>query len=517
MSVPTTQQDEPRVAAQLAAELLAAFGLPGTPGPDLDLATQAYLAVLNGQSCAELPTPPPASPLLGGPEDLSTPLVIRRDGSKALVYLRRMEELEQLLADRLKALAAPRVAPWDVAPCDRLAAEAGLNAAQRECLVRLGTHPFVILTGGPGTGKTYTLNSLLRHAYEAGGLAPADIRLVAPTGRASRRIADGLAALRRTDAFAQLAEPQTIHSLLYEAEVFDSLRLLVVDESSMVDLMLFSRLIENLPEGCSLVLVGDPDQLPSVEVGSVFSDLCEAPGLAPVKVTLTEQNRSKGNPEIMRMAQAVLSRKAVEALPLLDPEPEAIVRAAAAAYAGIRDHARQGRVDEAVAAIDGFRVLCSHVRGPVGAQALSRAIAEELGVSLYPPGPGALLMVTRNDRHGTGLSNGDVGVVVDGLVHFRDRPVGLDVSRLPEYAPAFATSIHKAQGSEYGHAMVVVGQSSREGFLNRQLIYTAITRAKAQVTLYAKPGVFAEAAARDVTRASGLGQRLHLVQSPKFA
>jgi exodeoxyribonuclease V alpha subunit len=99
-------------------------------------------------------------------------------------------------------------------------------------------------------------------------------------------------------------------------------------------------------------------------------------------------------------------------------------------------------------------------------------------------------------------------VVVNRLVHFPDRPAGLDVSRLPEYSPAFATSIHKAQGSEYTHAMVVVGESQREDFLNRQLIYTAITRAKSKVSLFAKPETFQAAAKRDVTRASGLRQRL---------
>jgi exodeoxyribonuclease V alpha subunit len=210
----------------------------------------------------------------------------------------------------------------------------------------------------------------------------------------------------------------------------------------------------------------------------------------------------------MEMARAVLSRSGVERIATAEPNLSDIVSAAVAGYTALRDHARQGRVSEAVAVIDDLRVLCSHVRGPVGAQALSRAIAEALDISLFPPGPGALLMVTRNDRHGTGLSNGDVGVVVNGLVHFKDRPAGLDPSRLSEYSPAFATSIHKSQGSEYRHAIVVVGESGREDFLNRQLIYTAITRAKAKVTLFANSKTFQAAANRDVTRASGLRQRL---------
>lgn len=508
MSAPAAPTDEAAAAGLLARELLVAMGHVAEAGPDLDLATAAYLAVLNGQSCAQLTPPPAASALLGSPDDTQTPLVLRVQDNLGLVYLRRMEELEELLASRLRALAAPRATPWDVSRARALAAEAGLNTAQAEALLRLGTHPFVILTGGPGTGKTYTVAALLRHAVEAGAIPAADIRLVAPTGRASRRIADGLVALRQTEPFRDLAEPQTIHSLLYEPEAFETLRLLIVDEASMVDLMLFSRLLEKLPADCALVLVGDPDQLPSVEVGSVLADLCESPALAPIKVTLDEQRRSKEAPEIMEMARAVLSRSGVDQIPTAEPKPADIVAAAVAGYTALRDHARQGRVVEAVAAIDDLRVLCSHVRGPVGAQALSRAIAEALDISLFPPGPGALLMVTRNDRHGTGLSNGDVGVVVDGLVYFKDRPVGLDPARLPEYSPAFATSIHKSQGSEYQHAVVVVGESGREDFLNRQLIYTAITRAKAKVSLFAKAETFRAAAGRDVTRASGLRQRL---------
>ena len=161
-----------------------------------------------------------------------------------------------------------------------------------------------------------------------------------------------------------------------------------------------------------------------------------------------------------------------------------------------------------MALVDDVRVLCSHVRGPLGAETLSRLIAEKLGIRVSPPGSGSLIMVTRNDRRGTGLSNGDVGVMVGDLVYFRGYAAGFDLNRLPEYASAFATTIHKAQGSEYGHAVVVLGSSQREGFLNRQLIYTGITRARKQVTLVADRTDFLAACAREVPRASGLKQRL---------
>ena len=379
---------------------------------------------------------------------------------------------------------------------------------QRKLVESTSKKDIVFAIGPAGTGKTYTLNSLLKYAVKAGELSPAQIRLVAPTGRAARRIADGLAELRKQPAFAELVEPQTIHSLLYEPEAFDGMQLLVVDESSMVDLMLFNDVIDKLPAGCSLVLVGDPNQLPSVEVGSVLADLCEAPALAANKVQLVRQVRSKDAPEIMRFADSVLGGQGREAVSLIPPTPEAVLELILPAYGALRDKAREGDVTGAMALVDEVRVLCSHVRGPLGAETLARLIADKLDIRVSPPGSGSLIMVTKNDRRGTGLSNGDVGVMVGGLVYFRGHAAGFDINRLPEYASAFATTIHKAQGSEYGHAVVVLGSSQREGFLNRQLIYTGITRARKQVTLVADRTDFLAACVREVPRASGLKQRL---------
>jgi exodeoxyribonuclease V alpha subunit len=119
-----------------------------------------------------------------------------------------------------------------------------------------------------------------------------------------------------------------------------------------------------------------------------------------------------------------------------------------------------------------------------------------------------LYLVTKNDRNGTGLTNGDVGVMVNGRVYFRGHSTGFELSRLPEYEPAFATTIHKSQGSEYDKAVVVISETERTDFLNRQLIYTAITRAKKKVEIFSSRETFKQACARDVPRASGLKDRL---------
>jgi len=505
--VPPNQEETD--ARELARALLSALHLPADH-PSLKWAERAYRSVLDGQSCAILTAAeaPALDAIIGAPDQTATPLVLRRSADEALLYLRHMDELEAGLARSVLQLAVKREEPWSQEAAKDIAQADGLNVEQADALKRLAERSFMILTGGPGTGKTYTLNSLLKYAVAAGALSPAQIRLVAPTGRAARRIADGLANLRQQPAFAELVEPQTIHSLLYEPEAFDGMQLLVVDESSMVDLMLFNQVIDKLPAGCSLVLVGDPDQLPSVEVGSVLADLCEAPALAPNKVQLVRQVRSKDAPEIMRFAASVLGGEGRDAVALVTPTPEAVADLVLPAFTALCDKARAGDVAGTLALVDEVRVLCSHVRGPLGAETLSRLIAEKLGIRVSPPGPGSLIMVTRNDRRGTGLSNGDVGVMVEGLVYFRGHAAGFDLNRLPEYTSAFATTIHKAQGSEYGHAVVVLGSSQREGFLNRQLIYTGITRARKQVTLVADRAEFLAACIRDVPRASGLKQRL---------
>jgi len=503
--VPIKQEETD--ARELASALISALGLPADHG-SVKWAEIAYRAVLDGQSCAMLKTSPDLDAIVGTFDQKDTPLVLRGSSAEPLLYLRHMDELEAGLAKSVLQLAVKRDAPWSLAAAKDIAQADKLNEEQADALKRLSERSFMILTGGPGTGKTYTLNSLLKYAVAAGALSPAQIRLVAPTGRAARRIADGLAELRKQPAFTDLVEPQTIHSLLDEPEAFDGMQLLVVDESSMVDLMLFNEVIEKLPAGCSLVLVGDPDQLPSVEVGSVLADLCEAPALLPNKVQLIRQVRSKDAPEIMRFAESVLGGQGRESVALVAPTPEAVVELVLSAFAALRDKARAGDVEGTLALVDEVRVLCSHVRGPLGAETLSRLIADKLGIRFSPPGAGSLIMVTRNDRRGTGLSNGDVGVMVGDLVYFRGYPAGFDLNRLPEFSSAFATTIHKAQGSEYGHAVVVLGSSQREGFLNRQLIYTGITRARRQVTLVADRADFLAACAREVPRASGLKQRL---------
>lgn len=496
-------------AHELAVGLMKALGEEESH-PSFAWVKSAYAAVLNGQSCACLDSKVISDDKIisrGKDKVEITPLILQEFASGNLLYLRHMDEMEENLATKIKVKAVELELDkqWKLEQIKKIADQDSLNQEQREALDRVAKFNFIILTGGPGTGKTHTLKSIIKYSVEVGEISPTQIRLVAPTGRASRRISDGMDSLTE-EIKLQLNKAQTIHSLLYEPEAFDDIKLLIIDESSMVDLMLFNDVIEKLPDDCKLVLVGDPNQLPSVDVGSVLADLCEAPHLEKNKVKLFQQRRS--GKVIMQIAEQVLAGSQNIGIELSQPKPNDIVAQAVAQFSDLVKLCKKGDYTEALKIVNKVRVLCSHVRGELGAETLSAKIAENFDIKLNPPGDGALIMVTKNDRHGTGLSNGDVGVKVDGLVYFQNHPAGYDISRLPGYTLAFATTIHKAQGSEYDHAFIILGSSLREDFLNRQLLYTGITRAKTDLTIFADSKVFQDACAKGVLRASGLKDRL---------
>ena len=507
------KKNTPILDEEKAAETLAKFLIKAMSGSEnhaeIETIKMAYAAVLSGQSCVQIDDKLKDEKFFGLPADKNTPLVYRQFGKIQLLYLRRMDELEESLSFKLKEKSKTPVArPFKPDEVFNLLKNDGLKEKQKDGIAQLGRNSFFIITGGPGTGKTFLVKNLLRVAIEIQKIDPSEIRLVAPTGRAARRIAESIKSNRDSDYFSGVSEPQTIHSLLYQSEVFESLKLLVVDESSMVDLMLFNQIIEKLPDDCILVLVGDPYQLPSVEVGSVLADLCEAELLKDNKVTLTEQMRSTEDSSIMEMASRVLNNSSTDSINVKEPKFEEILNCVKSQFEEIKKLAEEGKTDQAVAAIDKARILCSQRHGDFGSHKLSKNIAEKLGIKFNKDGNGGLYLVTKNDRNGTGLTNGDVGVMVNGRVYFRGHSTGFELSRLPEYEPAFATTIHKSQGSEYDKAVVVISETERTDFLNRQLIYTAITRAKKKVEIFSSRETFKQACARDVPRASGLKDRL---------
>ena len=458
------------------------------------------------------------------------------------LYLHRLFEAESGLAARMRALAA------DVTRCDlgdaltRVFGAAGADQATVAAATAAVERRLCIVTGGPGTGKTTLAASLIALLAHLGIAQAQRIGLVTPTGKAAARLQEAVKTqlderdLRaRVPALADFTPVAgTIHRLLTRPDL--RLDALVVDECSMVDLPLMNRLLAALPAACRLILLGDTDQLASVEPGSVFSDLCAAGSgspLAPCIVRLTRSHRFAVDQGIGLLAAAVVRGDAEAALATLnDPREGQTERqplASAAAFDRFamacadewNEHIKTLRAASATApAFPSRRVLCAHRRGLFGVGRFNRLVERGLrarGVleseEFYVGRP---IIVTRNDRQ-TGLSNGDTGVVVGAAggrrqVWFPDLASGaerflLAPSRLPEHESFFALTVHRAQGSEYDEVVFIPGDPESR-VSTRELFYTAVTRARHKVTVLADADAVRTAVQRTTSRATGLADRL---------
>jgi exodeoxyribonuclease V alpha subunit len=443
--------------------------------------------------------------------------VVLEDG---IVMTAELAEAEAAIARRLPELSAAPL-PWAVpdghAAASRAERELGLVLApgQREALSAMLATKVLIVTGGPGTGKTTLMRGLL-------AALPADvlrIQLAAPTGRAAKRLAESTG-----------REARTLHRVL-EAEAGRGFRrnaqrrlecdLLVVDEMSMVDLPLMAALADALPDEAALLMVGDADQLPSVGPGQVLADLI-ACGRFPV-LRLTEIFRQALDSGIVANAHRI--NRAEPPVFAHGEEP--------GDFYGLRidePEAAQGRLVELVAAriperfgLDPTRdvqVLCPVNRGPLGTRELNRLLQARLNPN--PPaqhfrgetryGVGDKVMQVEND-YAREVWNGDIGRIVairDATVEVEmdGRALTYGFDELGQLVPAFAITVHKAQGSEY--PAVVMPLARLHGrMLQRRLLYTAVSRAKKLVVLLAEPRALERAVqGGDRPRVSLLARRL---------
>jgi exodeoxyribonuclease V alpha subunit len=541
---------------------------------------------------AALPWPDPedwprrlaASPLTGP----GGPLVLDGDA----VYLARYRDYEArvlaLLHGRFGAPAHPagplaeaidpivpahRPEPGEEAEADR----------QRVAVALAQVRPLLVVAGGPGTGKTWTICRIAAAAFEtarlAGRRAP-EVALAAPTGKAAARateqVHDAVAALRDAgvadDTLGRLGavEGSTIHRLLgwhpergrfrHDAASPLPYDLVVVDETSMVSLSLMTRLLEAVRPDARVVLVGDPDQLTSIEAGSVLGDVvgpaadgllrlgAAAAELAPIVGPVPEAETAAGGigdgvvvlrrprrfgegSPIALLAAAVRAGDPDAAIQRLDGAgidwhpvegavPDEVPDLVAAAEEQLAALLAAGRAGDPGAALDVVRrraVLCAHRRGPQGVEAWTRWAEQwmrsALGAHVLPLWyPGRPVMVTANDYR-LNLFNGDIGVTVrtgDGLrVAFDDAagPRLVAPTRLAAVDSVYAMTIHKAQGSEFAHAVVVL-PAADSPLATRELVYTAVTRARERLTVVGTADALTAALARRVARASGLREGL---------
>ncbi|ONI73909.1 exodeoxyribonuclease V subunit alpha [Kribbella sp. ALI-6-A] len=487
-----------------------------------------------------------ASPLLAAPYPLhleETLLYFDR-------YWREEEQVEQDLRRRAQRLE-PRIANEAVllAGLDRLFPGSSYveQRAAAQTAVRQWT---TVLTGGPGTGKTTTvagLLALLAEQAEIAGERRPWIALTAPTGKAAARLEE---AVRREmsdrlspEDTARLGDfhARTLHMLLGRRPDSSSRfrhdrdnrlphDIVVVDETSMVSLTMMARLLEAVRPGARLVLVGDPDQLASIEAGAVLADLVD--GLVSgghIEAAELRTSHRFGS-EIGELALAVREDRADDVLGVLrgggervhfveQDDPRETLRAALLPdVLAIREAAEAGDADAALAALDRHRLLCAHREGLWGVQhwnrTVERWITEETEDPLWDTWyVGRPVLVTAND-YALGIYNGDVGVTIrrpDGSLR-----VCIDSSRgRRDFAPSrlgnietlHAMTIHKAQGSQAAEVTVLMpNEESR--LLTRELFYTAITRAESRVRVVGTEESVRLALSRRALRATGLRQRL---------
>lgn len=507
-----------------------------------------------------------ASPAVGGPE-AACPLVLD-DGHLAF---RRFVDAERRVAEGVAArLGAATDAPPEaaVATFPRLFPPRTDGALDRQALAAAAAlrQRVLFVAGGPGTGKTYTATRIL--ALLKAAEPTLRIALAAPTGKAAARLGEslvrGLAGLPDDLARNVPTEAVTLHRLLgahpersgfrHDAKRPLAHDLVLVDEGSMVDLPLFDALLAALRPEARLVVLGDPDQLPPVEVGTAFADLCAAgvgdppPGLdafcgalglsgvpsdpsasamAASAVALTESRRFTADSDVGVFALAVRDGDAEAALRALRERDDVDLESedpASAAVAWAMRHAPDvvgaASADAALAALERFRLLAAVRRGPRGVEGLNEAVERALreaglarwsayGERFYDGRP---LLVTVNDRD-TGLANGDVGVGWrlggERVVVFPGRePVPL--ARMPEHEPAWALTVHKSQGSEFDRLGVVLPEPGTRGtgLVTRELLYTAATRARTAVTVFGAEADVGAAVRTRQRRASGLSERL---------
>ena len=443
---------------------------------------------------------------------------------------------------------------------------------QAQAVIKALTHNTTVLLGGPGTGKTYTIAGMLHAFYSehaanntAGNINPLRVAIAAPTAKAARQVTTSVGLSLALQHFPQThadligsvtKTSSTIHRLLgwspgnrgrfaHHAQNFLPYDIVIIDEVSMVSLPLMARLLEALAPTTKLVLVGDPQQLKSVEAGAVLPDIASLHGDDTYPITKLLINRRQADEtdptkvndigllatkisvanlsqedadKVLEFIKARTNEITFIALPDASADPSKSAQVLAKidehlqGYRNALKDAKLGNTRGALDALASVRVLCGHRKGPYGVSAWNNLVTNTIGVSTARGAVGQPLLNTRNDLR-TGLVNGDTGIVVRKpsghkvVFSTQDKEKEFEPSALEDIEVAFATTIHKSQGSEY-HTVIVVVPPVGSPLLCRELLYTAVTRARKHLVLIASEDAITTAVMSTINRASGLAARV---------
>jgi exodeoxyribonuclease V alpha subunit len=486
--------------------------------------------------------------VVGGPGECK-PLIL--DGGR--LYLARYWRYEADTAEMLRRLARPALVQPDAGRLERLVRivfgaedpDPHQAAAVRGAVAR----NLAVISGGPGTGKTTTVAKILavRQLLASPG-APLRIKLAAPTGKAADRLREAVAGAKKSlpeEVRSSIPEEaSTLHRLLGMTAGQPrrnrvnplQLDLLVIDEASMIDLSLMAKVLDALPSGAALILLGDRDQLDAVQPGSVFGDLCrsEDPGVLRESLfPLVKSYRFDSGSGIGSLAKAVNDGDVEAAMGILRSDPSGQVAwmhtespdddklLVSQVLAWLRPYFRlvegAAPATDCFAAFNRVRLLTPLREGPADVATMNERIVGWLrreAVETADWYPGRPLLVTVNS-YALHLFNGDVGITLpdgqgrlgavfpgDGGTWRRFAP-----ARLPSHEPAFALTVHKSQGSEFDTVLLLVPPGDNP-VISRNLLYTAITRAKTRCMIWGSEAALRQAIARKPMRASGLWERM---------
>jgi exodeoxyribonuclease V alpha subunit len=564
--------------APLAAALVSRAVYEGHVCLDVAKTATAGISSLDGWNTLPLDISPEewfarldACSAVGRPGEYK-PLILNRP----LLYLHRFwhyeSELAKALWQRLGRPAGLKIDPHLVnTHLSRLFMEE--EREQREAARLVLSQRFCIISGGPGTGKTYTVAKLIVLLTGLNQTAPIRIKLTAPTGKAAARLQetliDAVGRLAPGDPkpLAVAAEAQTIHRLLaivpnkvlpgYNSERPLPADIVIADEASMIDLELMIKLINALTPETHLVLTGDKDQLASVEAGAVLGDICHLltmekilrptaygadSGAGAIEAhrhiaLLNKSYRFAGGGAIARLSRAINAGDTDGVMRLLTSgeRREASLKAAGSkkeiaqelereileAYGNLRDAKDPW---QALVQLKRFRILSPVRQGPFGVEEINRlalrVLKHEGAIDIPPSSPqwyiGRPILVTRNDYFHR-IFNGDTGIAVapesgQGAPQIAFEKGSGEIQRLaphelPPHETVYASTVHKSQGSEFDRVVLVLPDRDNP-ILTREMIYTAVTRARQSVAIFGDPQLLAKAISRRTERVSGLRERL---------
>ncbi|TXK95505.1 exodeoxyribonuclease V subunit alpha [Methylococcaceae bacterium CS1] len=506
------------------------------------IVVQLSYAQNHGHSCIEVDRAAQQILLASGIVDNSgtQPLVLEQN----LLYLQRYWKYECQIAEKLQKLTCSEPVTVNISELiNQYFPDSDGIDWQKQAAIAAVNSPFTIVTGGPGTGKTTTVVKILALLQELSAL-PLNIALAAPTGKAAMRLQESIgqskSKLPSSELIKQLVPELvvTLHRLLgarppspyfkYNKNNPLPYDIVVIDEVSMIDLPLMSKLVSALKKDARLILLGDKDQLASVEMGTILADLTYA--LPEFTQELKKSYRFSGH--IKTFSELVNQQESNKAWEILNKDYFDVCLLQEELIAYIVDKqlyylqliADNAAFIEVYAAFNEFQVLCANRQGMYSVEDVNYRVTQELGDKNLINNSGEWyigrpVLITQNDAvlH---LYNGDIGLCMTDsesngqlMIFFllADGSIRKYLpARLPNCETVFAMTIHKSQGSEFNEVLLLLPETINP-ILTKELIYTGITRARKIVKLVTNKAVFLETLQRKVERSSGLANRFKKV------